>query len=65
MDILDTPTRQQLEEENDRLRSAIRRAQSCLIDGRRIGDALQVLKVACPQIILGDGLGGGTPKKPA
>ncbi len=35
-------------QENDRLKSAIRRAYECLIDGRRVGDAMKVLKVAAP-----------------
>jgi len=36
--------------ENERLKSALKRAYECLIDGRRVGDAMKVLQVAAPTI---------------
>lgn len=46
MDILDSQTPEQLRQQVQILQSAIRRAYYCLIDGRRVGDAIKVLKVS-------------------
>lgn len=50
MDILDSMTPAQMREKITQLESAIRRAHYCLTDGRRVGDAIQVLNVAFPTI---------------
>lgn len=65
MDILDSMTPAQLRDKIERLESAIRRAQACLIDGRRVGDALQILKVACPIVQPSAHQGGPDPMKTA
>lgn len=49
-------------QENDRLKSALARAYECLIDGRRVGDAMKVLQVAAPTITRE--IGQKTAKKP-
>lgn len=64
MDILDSQTPQQLRDENNRLRSAMRRAHHCLVDGRRVGDAIRILKVAMPNVAENpESIGGGAPPK--
>lgn len=48
MDILDSMTPAQLRGKVQTLQSAIARAHHCLTDGRRVGDAIKILKTACP-----------------
>jgi len=48
MDILDTMTPAQLRAKVETLTTAISRAHYCLTDGRRVGDAIKVLKMAAP-----------------
>ena len=62
---LASATPDELRAEVDRLGSAIQRARYCLEDGRRVGDAIQILKVAVPRLTVPPTTGGTTPKRSA